>query len=88
MADLTVDRFAWHVRTGYQALERLPAIRDHLEAIGQRIADAAGGGPDFEVKSATYPGGAHVIVVTATTNGRRLEATDRALSRALEAGRG
>lgn len=88
MASLTVGGFKWQVRTGYQALERMPAIREHLESIGRRIADAAGGSPDFEVKSAVYPGGAHVIIVTATATARRLEATDRALTRALEAGRG
>ena len=70
-----------------RAILKNPKVLANLEERGQRIADAAGGAPDFEVEGEVRSGRAHVSVRTATQEGRRAEAEDRALSRALDAGR-
>mgnify|MGYP001021327783 CR=1 FL=1 len=53
----------------------------------ERIAAAAGGSPDFEASVVIGANRAHGSVITATAAGREAEATDRALTRALDAGR-
>lgn len=62
------------------------AIAAELHARGEAIAAAAGEG-DFKVIDSPNRTRARVIVITATEEGKQLEATDRALSKALDAGR-
>ena len=64
------------------------AIQSELEARAQAIATAAGGGDDFSVISSPGRDRARCVVVTSSERGREAEANDRALSNALEAGRG
>lgn len=64
-----------------------------LESRANRIAEAAGGSPDFEASAQVVGGSsklgrAMAYVRTATQDGRRAEAEDRALTRAIDAGRG
>lgn len=68
------------------ALLRGPEVRRDVEARAHRIAAAAGGAPDFEVVTGTTDR-AHASAVTASTKGRRAEAENRALTRAIDAGR-
>lgn len=56
-----------------------------LESMGQSIAQAAG--PGHEVETFIGRRRARVTVRTATHEARRAEATDRALTRAVDAGR-
>lgn len=63
------------------------SLQGELHAMGERIAAAAGGAPDFEVIDSPGRDRARVVVVTATPEGMLAEATDRALTRALDAGR-
>lgn len=72
---------------GAAAILKDPRVLADLEARGERAAAAAGGAPDFEVEGKIRSGRAHVSVRTATRDGRRAEAEDRALSRALDAAR-
>lgn len=58
-----------------------------LAGRGERIAAAAGGDGDFEVTTTTNRDRTVVFVRTATAKGRQAEAEDRALSRAIDAGR-
>ena len=62
-------------------------VRADLERRAQAIADAAGGGEDFEVSSQVGKNRARASVITATYEARRAEAKDRTLSTAIEAGR-
>lgn len=73
---------------GFAEVRKSPAIQAQLHAMGERIASAAGGGGDFEVIDSPGRDRARVVVVTATAEGKRAEAEDRALTRALDAGRG
>jgi hypothetical protein len=72
---------------GARTILRSEAVRKELERRAQRIAEAAGGDPDFEVESQIGDNRARASVRTATQEGREAEATDRALTRALDAGR-
>ncbi|MFJ4166290.1 hypothetical protein ACIPY5_12100 [Microbacterium sp. NPDC089698] len=72
---------------GFDAFRRSQPVNDELVAAGQRIAQAAGGAPDFEVVQRPSKSRARVLVRTATPAGMAAEATDRALTRALDAGR-
>lgn len=71
---------------GIQALLKSPEVRALLKAKADRIAAAAGGG--MEASSWTGRTRARASVITATSGARRAEAKDRALTRALDAGRG
>jgi len=73
---------------GFNEARNDPAILSDLMSRGRRIASAAGGEPDFEVIESSTASRARVVVVTATPKAMRAEATDRALTRAFEAGRG
>nr|WP_274635534.1 hypothetical protein [Microbacterium bovistercoris] len=73
---------------GFNEIRRSQAIQDNLHARGVRIAEAAGGAPDFEVIDDPSRSRARVIVKTATAAGREAEATERALTRGFDAGRG
>lgn len=74
-------------KAGARALLKSPAVQADLRARAERIANAAGGEPDFEVDVRTGSSRARASVRTATAAGRRAEATTRALSRAVDAGR-
>lgn len=74
-------------RAAFDELRRSPALVDLLQQHGNRIAaaaNAAAGADDaFEVDTVINPSRAVVFVRTATQEGRRAEATDRALTRAV-----
>ncbi|WP_025158907.1 hypothetical protein [Leifsonia aquatica] len=72
---------------GFNEARRDPAIQAELHRMGAQIAAAAGGAPDFEVIDSPSATRARVVVKTATVEGRRAEAIDRALSRAINAHR-
>ncbi len=72
---------------GVVALLQSAEIAADLEARGNRIAEAAGGAPDFEVRSTRNRDRAIAFVTAATPAGRKAEAEDRALTRAIDAGR-
>lgn len=81
----------WHVTTGYREYMRQPEVRRMLREAAERIADAAGG-PEagFEVDLEAQSGRRKVprtSVRTATYEAKRLEATERRLTKALDAGR-
>lgn len=74
---------------GFNEFRNQPALVDAIHNAAQRIATAAGGSPDFVVRD--FPDmrtRARSIVVTATEKGMRAEAERRALTKALDAGRG
>lgn len=65
-----------------------PAIQAEIDSRARAIADAAGGGDDFSAISSPGKDRARAVVTTSSEKGRKAEANDRALSSALEAGRG
>ncbi|MDI3330132.1 MAG: hypothetical protein QJR09_05265 [Micrococcus sp.] len=71
---------------GFDAVRRSDGVKADLERRGRRIADAAGEG--FETKSTLNPGRAGVLVYADTYEAMEAEATDKALTRAINAGRG
>ncbi|MFF0942693.1 hypothetical protein ACFYE2_00485 [Kocuria sp. CPCC 205300] len=70
---------------GVRSLLRSEAVGKSVEAVGQKIADAAGEG--FEVDVWQGKDRVRATVETKTYEAQRAEAEERALSRALEAGR-
>lgn len=74
-------------RAGARAILRSAGVQADLAARAQRIAAAAGGEPDFESEVRVGSNRVRASVRTASIDGRRAEATNRALSRALDAGR-
>jgi hypothetical protein len=70
---------------GVRALLRSGAVRGDLERRAHAIAQAAGDG--MEASSYTGPNRARATVRTATFKARQREATERALTRAIDAGR-
>lgn len=62
-----------------------PGVARDLAERGERIAAAAGDG--FEVDATRNRDRSVVFVTTATTEARKAEAEDRALTRAIDAGR-
>lgn len=73
------------VPAGIRALLRSPEVEHDLERRAQAIAAAAGEG--MEVSTFRGPNRVRATVITATTEARVAEATDRALTRAIDAGR-
>ncbi|WP_133163817.1 hypothetical protein [Cryobacterium zongtaii] len=73
---------------GFNEARTDPAVQEDLHRRGEAIANAAGGEPDFEVTDAPNSTRARVFVRTASFAGMRAEATDQALTRAFDAGRG
>jgi hypothetical protein len=73
-------------KQGVRQLLTSAAAQADLDRRARRIAAAAG--PGFEAESTPSPARAHATVVTGTTEARIAEATDRALTRAIDAGRG
>lgn len=70
---------------GARALLQSPAVRRELERRAAAIARAAG--PGMGSSSSVGPARARAEVFTANATGRRREARDRALTRAIDAGR-
>lgn len=73
-------------RKGVKALLRSPEVLADLKQRAERIAAAAGSG--MEVSAMVGQNRARASVITATRSARRAEATSRALTRAIDAGRG
>lgn len=73
---------------GFNQARRDPAIQADLHRRGVAVQSATGSPDDFEVIDSPSRSRARVIVKTATTEGRRMEATDRVLTRAFDAARG
>lgn len=72
-------------RAGVRQLLRSPEVLADLEARAHRIADAAGAG--MEVEATVGPNRVRVSVRAATFEARKAEATEGALTRAIDAGR-
>lgn len=72
-------------RSGPRQLRQLPAVRANMEARARRINQAAGG--IMNVDSAIGRTRARATVAAITPEARRAEATRRALTRAIDAGR-
>lgn len=70
---------------GVKKLLQSPEVRADLERRGRAIAQSAGDG--MEVESDVGPTRARASVHTATPDAMRREAIDRALTRAIDAGR-
>lgn len=71
---------------GIQALLKSSEVQALLKEKADRIA--AAGGPGMEASSWVGRTRARASVITASGKARRAEATDRALTKALDAGRG
>lgn len=71
---------------GIQALLKSDEVQALLQAKAERIAAAAGEG--FEASSRLGATRARASVITATRAARKAEAVDRALTKAIDAGRG
>lgn len=68
---------------GFNEVRRQPEVRNYLHQLADRIAANAGGEPDYLVIDATGATRARFIVLTATAQAMRDEATHRSLSRAF-----
>lgn len=71
---------------GFDEVRRSEGVRADLAARAQRIASAAG--PGFETKATLNPGRAGVLVYADTHEAMVAEAEDKALTRAIDSGRG
>lgn len=91
MANAVIFGWKWNVRTGYREFQRQVAVEELLVEAGQRIADAAGGADAGMVVEVQSRSGRRqtprVAVLTGTVEAQLAEATDRVLTRALDAGR-
>lgn len=81
----------WHTKTGYLEYQRTAGVAGRVLEAAERVAAAAGGADagfvvDFE-PAAGRRGVPRSSVRTATKEARLAEARDRALSRAIDAGR-
>lgn len=70
---------------GARSILQSARVRADLEARARRMAAVAG--PGMEVESETGPNRARASVRTATSAARRREATEKALTRSIGAGR-
>ena len=73
-------------RGGVRDLLRGPQVLSDLRSRASRVAAAAG--PGHRVEVGLGPNRARAAVITDTMEARRAEATDRSLTRAIDAGRG
>lgn len=80
-----LERITWNM-AGFRDLRKQPGVLADLRARAERIAAAAG--PGNEPSSMLGANRARASVVTADRQARRAEAKTRALTRALDAGRG
>lgn len=74
-------------RAGIVKVLQSPEVQADAKRRVDAIRDAAGGEPDFESGVSIVGDRAMGYVRTATYEGRRAEARERALTRALDAGR-
>jgi N-formylglutamate amidohydrolase len=72
---------------GFNQARNDPRILAELHSMGESIAAAAGGAPDFVVNDAPNATRARVVVIAATAKAKRAEAKHRTLTKALDAGR-
>lgn len=72
-------------RSGPRQLRQSPGVKADMERRAQAIAAAAGGG--MEVDSHVGRSRARATVAAVSWEARRAEASDRALTRAIDAGR-
>jgi hypothetical protein len=79
-------RWKWHM-AGYREIRSAPKTQAEVRGRAERIASAAGPGMEVDSQITGGRGRARASVRTATTEARRAEANDRALTRALDAGR-
>lgn len=82
-----LKRIKFH-HEGFDELRKSAEVSAELEKRGHAIAQAAGGEPDFIVEVGQNKSRARVVVVTATAEAMQAEASHRALTNALTAGRG
>ena len=71
---------------GFNAVRRSAGVDADLERRAGRVAAAAGEG--FEVRRTINPGRVGYLVYADTLEAMEAEATDKALTRAIDAGRG
>lgn len=84
MAKTTTFKLELNIE-GWNEARNAPDVKAFLYAEAMRIAEQAGGEPDFVVIDSSHASRARYVVVTATTKGRRDEAEYRVLSRAFGA---
>lgn len=72
---------------GFNQVRKSAEVQAELRRRAEAIAAAAGGGEDFVVVDSPSSTRARVVVITATPQAMLAEATDRALTRAFDAGR-
>ena len=82
-----IKKLRFHYQ-GFNALRKDPALTADLTARGERIAAAAGGEPEIVVITGASKTRSRVVVATGTPAAMNDEATNRTLTRALDAGRG
>lgn len=89
MAGMRIGRIRIELNVpGFNEYRKQPGIQGDLHDMGERIADAAGGGDDYAVVDDTSnPTRARVVVKTDSFKAMADEAKNRTLSRALDAGR-
>lgn len=81
-------KFKWRTLTGYRQFMRTPEVEALIRDGVERIAADAGEGFEADVESLSGKRGTpRGSVRTVTEAGRKAEAEDRALTRAIDAGR-
>jgi len=75
------------ISKGAREILRSAKVQAELERRGKAIADAAGGEPDYEVETRVGANRVRTSVRTATQKAREDESRNKALTRALDAGR-
>lgn len=80
-----ISKVKFHYK-GFNAVRRDPKVVADLNRRAQAIAAAAG--PGFIVKSGSNPSRAWASVAPDTTEAKRAEAEHKALTRAIDAGKG
>ena len=73
---------------GFNEVRRSPEIVADLQRRADAVVAATGSPDDFAIIATPSASRAGFVILTATEEGRRLEATDRVLTRAFDAARG
>lgn len=88
MTGIVFTRFKWRTLTGYREFMRTPPVEALIREGVEKVEAAAGEGFEAEVEPRSgrrrTPRGS---VRTVNDTGRKAEAEDRALTRAIDAGR-
>jgi hypothetical protein len=88
MTGVIFTKFKWRTLTGYRQFMRTPEVVALISEQSQKIADAAGEGFEADVESQSGRRGTpRGSVRTVNEVGRKAEAENRALTRAVDAGR-